>query len=121
MQRCNDGSRRQIHEMRYELVGVLCLAFPLRPPGRPDAPSRLPELDAVTVPTLVVQGERDPFGVPPTGPRRTVVVVTGLNGPTRPNAPLRRGISPVEVESDGAKDLRRRATCPSVPFSEVTR
>ena len=58
-------------------VGVLCLAFPLRPPGRPDAPSRLPELDAVTVPTLVVQGERDPFGVPPTGPRRTVVVVNG--------------------------------------------
>jgi uncharacterized protein len=58
-------------------VGVLCLAFPLRPPGRPDAPSRLDELDAVTVPMLVVQGSSDPFGIPPAGPRRTVVEVPG--------------------------------------------
>jgi hypothetical protein len=58
-------------------VGVVCLAFPLRPPGRPDAPSRLDELDAVTVPMLVVQGSSDPFGIPPSGPRRTVVEVPG--------------------------------------------
>lgn len=59
-------------------AGVVCLAFPLVPPrkGAP-APSRLPELDAVDVPTLVVQGERDPFGVPPPGPGRTVVRVAG--------------------------------------------
>ena len=59
---------------------VLCLAFPLRPPprqGRPPGPSRLPELDAVTVPTLVVQGQRDRFGIPPEGPLRTVAVVQG--------------------------------------------
>jgi predicted alpha/beta-hydrolase family hydrolase len=51
-------------------VGVLCLAFPLEPPRRADKPpqSRLDELDAVSVPTLVVQGERDPFGIPPPGP-----------------------------------------------------
>jgi uncharacterized protein len=58
-------------------VGVLCLAFPLRPPGRATAPSRLPELDEVSVATLVVQGARDPFGIPPAGPRRTVVQVQG--------------------------------------------
>ena len=60
-------------------VAVLCLAFPLRPPRRtaPPAESRLPELDAVTVPTLVVQGERDPFGVPPASARRSVVLVPG--------------------------------------------
>ncbi len=59
-------------------VGVLCLAFPVHPPGRADtAKSRLPELDAVTVPTLVVQGERDPFGMPPPGPHREVVQVPG--------------------------------------------
>jgi predicted alpha/beta-hydrolase family hydrolase len=59
-------------------IGVLCLAFPLRPPRRSgDAPTRLPELDAVLVPTLVVQGERDPFGVPPASSVRTVVQVTG--------------------------------------------
>jgi len=43
---------------------VLCLAFPLHPPGRPER-SRLPELTAVDVPVLVVQGDRDAFGVPP--------------------------------------------------------
>ena len=58
-------------------VGVLCLAFPLHPPGRKDAPSRLHELEAVTVPTLVVQGAGDPFGMPPPGPNRTVVQVAG--------------------------------------------
>ena len=44
-------------------AGVVCLAFPLRPPRRPDV-SRLPELVSVRVPVLVVQGERDPFGGP---------------------------------------------------------
>jgi predicted alpha/beta-hydrolase family hydrolase len=62
-------------------VAVLCLAFPVHPPGRGDDPtkSRLPELDAVTVPTLVVQGERDPFGIPPEGPNRAVVLVPGTH------------------------------------------
>ena len=57
---------------------VLCLAFPVHPPGRPEK-SRLDELDAVEVPTLVVQGERDPFGLPPPGPGRTVVTVAGTH------------------------------------------
>jgi predicted alpha/beta-hydrolase family hydrolase len=57
-------------------VGVLCLAFPLHPPGRPEK-SRLPELDDVTVPVLVVQGESDPFGMPPDGANRTVVRIRG--------------------------------------------
>jgi predicted alpha/beta-hydrolase family hydrolase len=61
-----------------EAVGVLCLAFPLRPPrrsGATQAPDRLDELEAVTIPTLVVQGVRDPFGMPPPGTLRTVVQV----------------------------------------------
>jgi predicted alpha/beta-hydrolase family hydrolase len=57
-------------------LGVLCLAFPVHPPGRPEK-TRLPELDAVTVPVLVVQGVRDPFGMPPPAPNRTVVQVNG--------------------------------------------
>jgi predicted alpha/beta-hydrolase family hydrolase len=63
-------------------VAVLCLAFPLQPPRRspPPAPTRLPELEAVTVPVLVVQGERDPFGIPPEAPGRTVVRVPGDHG-----------------------------------------
>ena len=59
-------------------VAVLCLAFPVHPPGRPEK-SRLAELDAVTAPTLVVQGERDPFGRPPPGPNRTVVPIPGTH------------------------------------------
>ena len=58
-------------------AGVVCLAFPLHPPGRPDK-SRASELTAAGVPTLVVQGERDPFGGPadlPKGPE--VIAVSG--------------------------------------------
>ena len=64
-----------------DVSAVLCLAFPLQPPRRRGAKSvpesRLPELDSVTVPVLVVQGERDRFGMPPSGPKRTVVEVEG--------------------------------------------
>jgi predicted alpha/beta-hydrolase family hydrolase len=55
-------------------AGVLCLAFPLQPPRGAD---RLAELDAVAVPTLVVQGSHDPFGIPPAAAQRTVVEVRG--------------------------------------------
>jgi uncharacterized protein len=61
-------------------AAVLCLAFPLHAPRRrPDAElkTRLPELEGVTVPVLIVQGASDPFGMPPAGPRRTVAVVAG--------------------------------------------
>jgi uncharacterized protein len=60
--------------------GVLCLAFPLQPPPRAksgEARSRLPELDAVRVPTLVVQGASDRFGMPPRSRLRRVVEVRG--------------------------------------------
>jgi predicted alpha/beta-hydrolase family hydrolase len=59
-------------------AAVLCLAFPLHPPGKPEK-SRVEELEAVDVPTLVVQGERDPFGLPPPGPNRTVVTIPGTH------------------------------------------
>src|SRR5215207_5715003 len=64
-----------------DAVGVLCLAFPLQPPARratgAQSPSRLDELDGVPVPVLVVQGEGDPFGMPPPGEKRTVVHLRG--------------------------------------------
>jgi uncharacterized protein len=60
-------------------VAVLCLAFPLLSPRRGGKPpeTRLPELEAVKVPVLVVQGESDRFGMPPAGPSRKVVKVRG--------------------------------------------
>ncbi len=57
-----------------DVLGVLCLAFPLHPPGRPEK-TRLRELDGVVVPVLVVQGDRDPFGCPPEADGRELHVV----------------------------------------------
>jgi predicted alpha/beta-hydrolase family hydrolase len=65
-------------------AGVVALAFPLHPPGRPDN-SRLPELDLPTVPVLVVQGDRDPFGMPPPGAGRIVHVIAGADHSLRKN------------------------------------
>jgi len=47
----------------HDVAGVVCCAFPLHPPGRPDR-SRAAELLGAGVPRLVLQGERDPFGGP---------------------------------------------------------
>lgn len=58
--------------------GVVCLAYPLHPPGKPQN-SRLDELERPTVPVLVVQGDRDPFGMPPAGPGRTIHIVAGAD------------------------------------------
>ena len=67
------------HRSHDRLHAVLCLAFPLHPPGRPEK-SRLPEhFDAVKVPTLVVQGESDPFGTPPDSPTRTLARIPGTH------------------------------------------
>jgi uncharacterized protein len=93
-------------------VAVLCLAFPLQPPRRAGKPpqSRLPELEAVTLPTLVVQGERDPFGLPPPGPSREVVTVPGDHGlkadPEAVAAAVRGWLSGI-VSSDGSERLGR--------------
>jgi predicted alpha/beta-hydrolase family hydrolase len=59
-----------------DATGILCLAFPLHPPGRPEK-TRLPELEAVEVPVLIVQGESDPFGMPPEAPERRIVKLRG--------------------------------------------
>ena len=68
-----------------QAAAVVCLAFPVHPPGRPEK-SRLDELDAVKVPVLVVQGERDPFGMPPRRRGRKLIVVEGDHS-------LRRGVA----------------------------
>ncbi|WP_277050891.1 alpha/beta family hydrolase [Ruania albidiflava] len=59
--------------------GVLCLAFPLLPPGKDASRTRLPELAAVDVPVLVVQGSSDRFGIPPAAPGREVVTLPGTH------------------------------------------
>lgn len=74
--------------------GVVTLAFPLHPPGRPDR-SRIGELLGVPVPVLAVVGERDPFGTPQElrealpprwAERNRMVVVPGAGHPLVPAA-----------------------------------
>ena len=60
-------------------AAVLCLAFPVHPPGKPEK-TRIEELTAVKLPVLVVQGESDPFGMPSRGRGRKVVTVPGNHG-----------------------------------------
>ena len=89
-------------------AGVLCLAFPVHPPGRPEK-SRLDELDAVRVPVLVIQGERDPFGMPPDAPGRTVVRIAGDHGLKADRAALE---SAVGAWLSSLRGNRRRARAP---------
>jgi hypothetical protein len=91
-------------------AGVLCLAFPLRPParaGREPPPSRLPELDGVPVPVLVVQGATDPFGLPAPGPGREVAVVPGDHA-------LRTGLAAIAAT---AVEWLERVLSPLAPAS----
>jgi predicted alpha/beta-hydrolase family hydrolase len=86
-------------------IGVVCLAFPVHPPGRPDK-SRLDELDAVGVPVLVIQGERDPFGMPPDASGRTVVRIAGDHGLKADPGALESAVAAWLSSVDGS---RRRA------------
>ncbi len=75
---------------RLGAAGCLALSFPLHPPGHPEK-SRVAELTGAGVPTLVVQGERDPMGTPEEFPEGTDLAVVpaadhGLRVPAR--APL---------------------------------
>jgi uncharacterized protein len=73
---------------------VVCLAFPLHPPGRPDR-SRVAELAGADRPCLVVQGERDPFG----GPDEVTAALAAQR--PRPSAPHR--VVPVPGADHGFK------------------
>ena len=79
-------------------AGVLALAFPLYPPGRPEK-SRAPELSAVPVPLAVVQGETDAFG----RPEEVAAVLRGLPGASVYGVPgdhsLRRNVAVVAAAS----------------------
>jgi len=88
-------------------AGVLALAFPLHPPGKPEK-SRLDELLGAAVPALVIQGERDPFGRPEEFPEgvELAVVPAGDHGL---KVPLRRSEA-APVDQDQALAIVAEAT-----------
>ncbi len=57
-------------------AGVVALAFPLHPPGRPEK-TRVAELRSAGVEVLVVNGDRDPFGIPDEADAAHVTVLAG--------------------------------------------
>ena len=69
---------------------LVILGHPIAPPGRP-RPADEAALLGIGCPTLVVQGDRDPFGMPPEAPGRRVVVVEGGDHS------LRRGRAVIEA------------------------
>ena len=96
-------------------VGVVALAFPLHPPGRPDR-SRLTELADVAaagIPCLVVQGERDAFG---TAAELAAQAPKGVRVVTAPGGDhsLRRGLDAGEVTSGST-------TCSVAPSADSER
>ncbi len=58
--------------------GVLALSFPLHPPGKPDK-TRRDELLAAsrTLDVVVINGEKDPFGIPDPADAAQVTIVPG--------------------------------------------
>ncbi len=79
-------------------TGCLALSFPLHQPGRTE-PTRLPELRGTGLPTLLIQGERDPMGRPEEFPgdleRVDMVVVPGADHGLK--VPARAGVSQDEA------------------------
>ncbi|HVK45071.1 MAG TPA: alpha/beta family hydrolase [Micropruina sp.] len=103
------GARGACRNFDERQAGVICLAFPLHPPGRPDV-SRIAELAGVAGRVLVVQGERDPFGSPQDvrdaaeaagGAQPTVVAMAGTHSFTR-RADVRDGIVSAVADFIGA-------------------
>lgn len=64
--------------------GVLALAFPLHPPGKPEK-SRVDELRSAGTEVVVVNGDRDPFGVPDAADAALVHVMAGETHALRRN------------------------------------
>src|ERR1700721_4392960 len=70
-------------------IGVIALAFPLHPPGQPEK-SRDAELRQAGTRVLVVNGDRDPFGIPESDPATRVVIISGETHPlAKPPAAIR--------------------------------
>ena len=93
------GARSAVRTARsLGATGCLALSFPLHQPGRTE-PTRLPELRGTGLPTLLIQGERDPMGRPEEFPgdleRVDMVVVPGADHGLK--VPARGGVSQDEA------------------------
>ena len=99
------------------IEGLVLLGYPLHPPGRPDQ-LRTKHLPAISVPMLIVQGERDAFGTPDElrpvlrtlKARTELYVVAG--GDHSFKVPKAAGVAPAQVHARVLDEIARwlRAT-----------
>jgi len=98
-------------------AGVVALAFPLHPPGKAGIPerSRAAELRGAGVPVLVINGDRDPFGVPdPADADRLVVLAGETHSLSRQPAAITAAVAawlPGILADRGAARARAGRTC----------
>ncbi len=59
----NTAKGSEPHEEPLPAAGLLLVAYPLHPPGKPEK-LRTEHLPDIAVPTLFISGDRDPFGTP---------------------------------------------------------
>ena len=90
--------------LAVEAVGVVCLAFPLHLPGRPEK-SRAAELLTAGAPRLVLQGTKDTFGTP-AEIREAMGLAPGIRLVELPGAD--HGFRVAKAASFTAADLRMR-------------
>jgi len=85
------------------LSGVVCFGYPLHPPGKPDQ-LRVAHLPSITVPVLVIQGERDTFGTP---------------GELKPHLDEMQAAVTLRVIARGDHSLAVRGRSPSDTYAEL--
>ena len=85
------------------LSGVVCFGYPLHPPGKPEQ-LRVAHLPSITVPVLVIQGERDTFGTP---------------DELRPHLDAMKAEVHLQVIARGDHSLAVRGKSPSVIYAEL--
>jgi predicted alpha/beta-hydrolase family hydrolase len=87
------------------VAGLVCLGYPFHPVGKPDR-LRVEYLKTLQTPTLIVQGEHDPFGSRDTNSRR-------CPGPEQVERRLLVSPTPREPAAGSVGELRRRDAAPS--------
>ena len=93
-----------------QIVGLVCLGYPFHPPNQP-AKLRTAHLEGLACPTLIVQGERDPFG-----PRAEVEAMIDPGASPRPSAITGPATATTTSAPAAAPASPARATSPPPPM-----
>ena len=101
-------------------AGVIALAFPLHPPGQPEK-SRDAELRGAGTSVLVINGDRDPFGIPEPDETTSVVILPGeTHALSKHPAAIGDAVTAWLLSSMGmTRALLPRGTNPQTPWARL--